>query len=63
MMWQRLYKLQTQAYTKDECYERIITTAKYEKLLMVINQLPLTETRILQGIERKYFEDASYVVK
>lgn len=62
-MWQRLYKFQAQAYTKDECYERMITIAKYENLLEVMDQLSLNETLKLREIEREYFSDVPYVVK
>jgi hypothetical protein len=38
-----LYKLKPQAYTNDECYERIEAKAKYEEVMEIINGLPFKE--------------------
>jgi hypothetical protein len=46
--YQFLHKRKPQAYTSDDCYERIKVTAKYNELLDIINDLPPKEQMIIK---------------
>lgn len=62
-MWHELFKFKPQAYTSDECIDRVKYLSRYEQLLNIINLLPNQQSKQLSEIERQYFSDAPYVVK
>ena len=55
-LYHNLYFSVRQAYTSEESYKRIVTLAKYEEILEVINNLPNDEKQLVN----KRFEELKF---